>query len=319
MPVYHRGETVATRTAYGAALVALGEDKDVVVLDGDVGNSTGAGEFEKAYPERYFQLYIAEQQLIATAVGFAVRGWRPFAATFAAFLTRAHDFLRIAAIEGPPIHIAGSHCGVEIGPDGPSQMGLEDLAMMRALPGSTVLYPADATSAAQLTAATADLGGISYLRTTRGARPVLYEADEPFPIGGSKLWGEGFGEIATLVGAGVTVHECLAAADQLAHEGIPVRVLDLYSVKPIDRETLRRCAEATTLVVTVEDHRPEGGIGEAVAAQIVDLPCRLRQLAVRGVPGSDTPANSLHAAGISADRIAEAVREALRIGSDSAR
>jgi transketolase len=249
--------------------------------------------------------------MIATSVGFAVRGWRPYAATFAAFLSRAHDFLRMTAIDGPAIRLAGSHCGVEIGPDGPSQMGLEDLAMMRCLHGSTVLYPADANSAAKLTVAMNGLSGISYLRTTRGKYPVLYEPDEPFPIGGSKLWGDGPDDVATLIGAGVTLHECLEAAERLAHDGLPVRVLDLYSVKPIDAEALRRSASRTPLVVTVEDHRPEGGIGEAVAAELADLPCVLRRLAVRKLPSSDSPEHTLDDAGISARHIVRAVHEAV--------
>jgi transketolase len=308
-PAFEKDEEVGTRSAYGKALVALGEDPDVVVLDGEVGNSTGTQQFEKAYPERFVQMYIAEQQMIASAAGFAVRGWRVHAATFAAFLTRAHDFLRMASIDGPPMHLAGTHCGVEIGPDGPSQMGLEDLAMMRALHGSTVLYPADANSAAKLTVATNRLPGISYLRITRGSYPVLYGPDEQFPIGGSKLWGEGADDVATLIGAGVTLHECLRAARELAHDGLPVRVLDLYSVKPLDTHALRRCASQTPLVVTVEDHRPEGGIGEAVAAELTDVPCMIRRLAVRDVPGSDSPEHNLDAAGISARHIAQTVRE----------
>jgi len=318
-PTFEQGEEAGTRVAYGKALVALGADQDVVVLDGEVGNSTGTGQFEEAFPERFVQSYIAEQQMIASAAGFAVRGWRVHAATFAAFLSRAHDFLRMVSIDGPPIHLAGSHCGVEIGPDGPSQMGLEDLAMMRALHGSTVLYPADANSAAQLAVATNRLPGISYLRTTRGSYPVLYPSDEQFPIGGSKLWGEGADDVATLVGAGVTLHECLQAARELAHEGLPVRVLDLYSVKPIDAPALRRCAARTPLVVTVEDHRPEGGLGEAVAAELTDVPCLVRRLAVRDVPGSDTPERNLDAAGISARHIVRTVRETVtRATADSA-
>jgi transketolase len=281
------------------------------VLDGEVGNSTGAQQFEQAHPERYFQMYISEQQMIAAAVGFAVRGWRPYAATFAAFLSRAHDFLRMTAIEGPAIRLAGSHCGVEIGADGPSQMGLEDLAMMRALNGSTVLYPSDASSAAKLTVTMNRLPGISYLRTTRGAYPVLYRPEEAFPVGGSKLWGEGADDVATLVGAGVTLHECLKAATELAHDGLPVRVLDLYSIKPIDATALRACAAQTGLLVTVEDHRPEGGIGEAVAGAVSGIPCSLRRLAVEALPGSDSTERNLAAAGIDARAIATAVREAV--------
>jgi transketolase len=260
-------------------------------------------------------MYIAEQQLLASAVGLAVRGYRPYAATFAAFLTRAHDFLRMAAVSGTDLCIVGSHCGVEIGADGPSQMGLEDIAMLRSIHGSTVLYPSDATSAAALTLTMADLEGISYLRTTRGAYLVLYGPDEDFPVGGSKVWNEGPDDAVTLVAAGVTLHESLAAATDLASRGIPTRVIDLYSVKPLDAETLRRAAAETRLVVVVEDHHPEGGIGEAVAAVLAETPGRARfaHLAVRRLPGSTSTAESLEAAGISAERIAAAVHEQLAL------
>ena len=308
-PTYQTGEKVATRTAWGKALAALGEDPDVVVLDGEVGNSTGAQDFEKAHPERYFEMYISEQEMVAAAAGFAARGWRAYAGTFAAFLSRAHDFLRMIAIDGPALRLAGSHCGVEIGPDGPSQMGLEDLAMTRCLNGSTVLYPSDANSAAKLTVAMNRLPGISYLRTTRGKYPVIYEPEEQFPIGGSKLWGEGADDVATLVGAGVTLHECLKAAEELAHEGVPVRVLDLYSIKPVDASALRQCAQDTGLMITVEDHRPEGGIGETVAAVLSDIACPVRRLAVYSLPGSDSPAKTMDAAGISARHIVQTVRD----------
>jgi transketolase len=312
-PRFTVGAAVATRTAFGQALAALGVRTDVVVLDGEVGNSTDAETFQKAYPTRYFQMYIAEQQLLASAVGLAVRGYRPFAATFAAFVTRAHDFLRIAAISGVDLCVVGSHCGVEIGPDGPSQMGLEDLAMLRCVHGSTVLYPADATSAAALTLAMADLEGISYLRTTRGAYPVLYEPDEPFPVGGSKLWHEGPDDAVTLAAAGVTLHESLAAAEELAAHGIPTRVIDLYSVKPLDAATLLRAAAETRLIVAVEDHHPQGGIGEAAAAVLAETPARARfaHLAVRTLPGSTGTAAALDEAGISAAHIVAAVREQL--------
>jgi transketolase len=253
--------------------------------------------------------------MIASAVGLAVRGYRPFAATFAAFVTRAHDFLRIAAVSGADLCVVGSHCGVEIGADGPSQMGLEDIAMLRGVHGSTVLYPADATSAAALTFAMAELEGISYLRTTRGAYPVLYGADEPFPVGGSKVWREGSEDAVTLVAAGITLHESLAAAEDLAARGIPTRVVDLYSVKPLDAATLRRAAAETRLLVAVEDHHPEGGIGEAVAAVLAEAPGRARfaHLAVRTLPGSTGTAEALDAAGISAERIAATVREQLAL------
>jgi len=308
-PRFDLGEEIPTRKAYGQALAALGARPDVVALDGEVGNSTYSELFEKDHPDRFFQMYIAEQQMIATAVGLSVRGYRPFAATFAAFLTRAHDFLRMAAISQADLCIAGSHCGVEIGADGPSQMGLEDIAMMRAIQGSTVLYPSDATSAAALTLTMADLPGISYLRTTRGGYPVLYGPDERFPVGGCKVWGERPDDVVTLVGAGVTLHECLSAATELARQGIATRVVDLYSVKPIDAESLSRCAQQTRLLMVVEDHHPEGGIGEAVAAVLAKgrPGARFAHLAVDSLPGSASTTQALDAAGINAGHIVRAV------------
>ena len=230
---------------YGDALAAPGARRDVVAMDGEVSNSTYADQFAKEHPGRYFEMYIAEQQMVAAAVGFSVRGYRPFASTFAAFLTRAYDFIRMAAISQADISLAGSHAGVEIGADGPSQMALEDLAMLRAVHDSTVLYPSDATSTAALVRAMADRTGVSYLRTTRGAYPVLYDAAETFPIGGSKVVRSADDDQVTLIGAGVTLHACLAAADQLTEHGISARVIDLYSIKPIDTATLAAAAEAT--------------------------------------------------------------------------
>lgn len=310
LPRFRVGDEVATRVAFGKALVAVGARPDVVVLDAEVGNSTHAEDFAKAYPERYFETYIAEQQMIASAVGMAVRGYRPYAATFAAFLTRAHDFIRMAAISQISMALSGSHCGVEIGADGPSQMGVEDLAMMRSVHGSTVLYPADATCAAALTVAQADLDGISYLRTTRGAYPVLYGPDETFPIGGSKTLRASDDDRVTLIGAGITLHECLAAAEALAAEGIPARVLDLYSVKPVDAETLARAARDTGALVVAEDHHPEGGLGEAVLSALAERRASpaFVHLAVRDLPGSGTATELLDAAGISRTHIAEAAK-----------
>ncbi|PYC84718.1 transketolase [Streptomyces tateyamensis] len=312
-PRFAVGDEVATRSAFGKALVALGGGRpEVVALDAEVGNSTHSEDFAKAYPERFFQSYIAEQQMVATAVGMAVRGYRPYATTFAAFLTRAHDFIRMAAVSQITMALCGTHCGVEIGQDGPSQMGLEDLAMMRAVHGSTVLYPADAASAAALTIAMADLDGISYLRTTRGAYPVLYDPAEQFPVGGSKtLRGSGEADQVTLLGAGVTVHECLKAADELAEHGIAARVVDLYSVKPLDAETLVRAARETSGLVVAEDHHPQGGLGEAVLSALAaqgSCPAFVH-LAVRGLPASGTPAELLKAAGIDAGSIADAARK----------
>jgi transketolase len=312
MPRYTVGDKVATRKAYGDSLAALGARRDVVAMDGEVSNSTFADEFANKYPERYFEMYIAEQQLVAAAVGFSVRGYRPFASTFAAFFTRAYDFIRMAAISQANIRLVGSHAGVEIGADGPSQMALEDLAMMRAVQGSTVLYPSDATSTAALVQAMADQDGVVYMRTTRGAYPVLYAAGEAFPVGGARVLRHSDGDQVTLIGAGVTLHACLAAADQLQAEGISARVIDVYSVKPIDTETLTAAALATGgRLVVVEDHHPEGGLGSAVVDALTGAgPADLtvRHLAVSELPGSGTSEELLDAAGISAGHIAAAAR-----------
>ncbi|WP_261561742.1 transketolase [Frankia tisae] len=315
LPSYELGAKVATRRAYGQALAALGARTDVVALDAEVSNSTYSEDFGKAYPDRFFEIFIAEQQLVAAAVGLSVRGYVPFASTFAAFFSRAYDFIRMAAISQADIRLSGSHAGVEIGADGPSQMALEDLAMMRAVGGSTVLYPSDATSAAKLVEIMADLSGVSYLRTTRGAYPVLYGPDEPFAPGGSKVLRRSDGDTVTLIGAGVTLHQALAAADTLAAEGIAARVVDLYSVKPVDAATLLDAARATGgRIVVAEDHYPEGGLASAVLGALDDsgLPLSVRHLAVRSLPGSGTPEELLDAAGISAKHIVEAARDLLR-------
>jgi transketolase len=315
-PEYKTGEKVATRKAYGDALVALGaRDATVVALDGEVSNSTYAVEFARAYPERYFEMFIAEQQMVAAATGLSVRGYKAFASTFAAFLTRAYDFIRMGAVSGVDLRLAGSHAGVEIGADGPSQMALEDLAMMRAVQGSTVLYPADGTSTVALVAAMAGTRGISYLRLTRGSYPGLYPPGEAFTVGGSKVLRSGPADQVTLVGAGVTLHECLRAADLLADEGIAARVIDCYSVKPVDARTLAAAAAATAgRVVVAEDHHPEGGLGSAVTDALIaagqrDL--RLAHLAVREMPGSGTGEELLAASGIDAAHIADAARRLL--------
>ncbi|MFJ4466068.1 transketolase [Streptomyces sp. NPDC089424] len=311
LPRFDPGEEVATRDAYGKALAALGTGRgDVVALDGEVSDSTRAEAFAKEHPERFFECYIAEQQMVAAAVGISTRGWVPYASTFAAFLTRAYDFVRMASISGAGINLVGSHAGVAIGQDGPSQMGLEDLAMFRAVHGSTVLYPCDANQTARLVAAMADLDGIRYLRTSRGKNKVIYGPDEEFPVGGSKVLRSSATDRLTLVAAGVTVPEALAAADALDGEGVQVRVIDLYSVKPVDRSTLRQAAEDTGCLVTVEDHREEGGLGDAVLDAFLDgrpTP-RLVRLAVRTMPGSAAPDQQLHAAGIDADSITAAVQ-----------
>jgi transketolase len=315
LPSYDRGEKVATRKAYGEALAALGARPDIVAMDGEVSNSTYANLFAQAHPGRFFEMYIAEQQMVAAAVGMNVRGYRPFASSFAAFLTRAYDFIRMAAVSRASICLSGSHAGVEIGADGPSQMALEDLAMMRAVHGSTVLYPSDATSTAALVKAMADLDGISYIRTTRGGYPVLYEAGESFPVGGSKVLRSADDDQVTLIGAGVTLHACLAAADQLREEGISARVIDLYSVKPADSATLSAAAAATGgRLVVAEDHHPEGGLGSAVADALTGAghaELTMARLAVREMPGSGTTEELLAESGIDAGAIATAARRLL--------
>jgi len=312
LPTYVVGDKVATRVAFGAALAALAARPEVVVVDGEVGNSTHAEEFQKVCPERYFEIFIAEQQLVATAVGLAVRGYVPFASTFAAFFSRALDFIRMAGISEVSIRLVGTHAGVEIGEDGPSQMALEDLASLRAVHGSIILYPADAPSTVCLVAQMADTTGIVYLRATRGAYPVIYPADESFGIGGSKVhWARADDQVA-LIGAGVTLHECLAAAEELAASDIAVRVIDVYSVKPIDRDTLvEACRVTDSRLVVVEDHYPEGGIGSAVLEALADAsvpPLQVAHLAVSGLPTSGTPAELLDAAGISSRHIVDAAR-----------
>jgi transketolase len=317
LTVYETGTVVATRTAYGDALKALGAARpDVVALDGEVSNSTYAEYFAQAYPERFFEQYIAEEQLVGSAVGLQARGYKPFASTFAAFFSRAYDFIRMAAISRANIRLSGSHAGVSIGEDGPSQMALEDLAMMRAVFGSTVLYPCDANQTAKLVEAMADQSGIVYLRTTREKTPVIYDAGVEFPIGGSHVLRQSDHDQVTIVAAGITLHESLKAYDALKTEGISARVIDLYSIKPVDGAALHAAAQATSSrFVTVEDHWSEGGIGDAVLAAFAgderspagQAP-RVTKLAVQEMPGSGKPDELVDAAGISARHIVAAVK-----------
>jgi transketolase len=321
LPRYERGKKEATRKAYGEALAALGAARgDVVVLDGEVSNSTYADIFAKQSPDRYFEMYIAEQQMVAAAVGLQVRGWKPFASTFAAFWSRAYDFIRMAAISRANMCLCGSHAGVSIGEDGPSQMALEDIAALRAVWSSTVLYPCDANQTAALVAQMADREGIVYLRTTREKTPVIYDAGEDFPIGGSRVLRQSASDDVAIVAAGITVHEAIEAADRLEGEGIAARIIDLYSVKPIDEATLRTAARHCHAFVTVEDHWPEGGLGEAVlsvfAADEVRPP--VMKLAVREIPGSATPEEQLAAAGIDASAIVNAVHDMMAHASAEA-
>jgi transketolase len=313
LPTYEDG--IATRKAFGEALRALGEARtDVVALDGEVANSTHTEDLASVAPDRFVEMFIAEQAMVGSAVGMQVLGKVPFAATFGAFLTRAFDFVRMAAISRADIRLCGSHAGVSIGEDGPSQMALEDLAMFRAVHGSTVLYPADGTSTAKLVAAMADLAGVSYMRTTREKTAILYAADEEFPIGGSKTVARSADDRVTLVGAGITVHECIAAADALAGEGVAARVVDCYSVKPIDADALRAALAETGLLVVVEDHWIEGGLGDAVLEAVAaggQLSGRVVKIGVTEMPGSGSPEELRDWAGISAERIAERVRSEL--------
>ena len=313
LPTWELGDSEATRNAYGKALKAIGAAReDVVAMDGEVSNSTKSEEFAEAYPDRYFEMFIAEQQMIAAAVGMSVRKRVPFASTFAAFLSRAYDFIRMAAISGANLRLSGSHAGVSIGEDGPSQMALEDLAMMRAVHGSTVLHPSDANQTAKLVAEMADTDGISFLRTLRPSTPVIYGPDEEFPIGGSKVVRSSNDDQVTVVAAGITVHNAIEACEQLRREGANVRLIDAYSVKPIDADTLRLAVRATGgRLVVAEDHWPEGGLGEAVLSALAaegDEGLRFKHLAVKIMPGSGSPDELMDAAGINANHIAEAVR-----------
>jgi len=304
---------IATRKAFGEALAWLAATyPDVVVLDGEVGNSTYTEDAAAAVPERFFQMYIAEQCMVGVQTGLQALGKTAFAATFGAFLTRAADQIRMGVISRANLRLCGSHAGVSIGEDGPSQMAIEDLAMFRALGSSTVLYPSDGNSAVALTAEMARLDGISYLRSTREATPKIYEASEGFPVGGSKTLVETDHDDVTLVGAGVTLHEALAAHDILGAEGITARVIDCYSVKPIDRDTLRRALGDTGAIVVVEDHRVEGGLGDAVLDALAEtgpLHGRIAKLGVTGIPGSATPEELRAWAGIDAAAIAHRARD----------
>jgi transketolase len=314
LPRWELGEEVATRTAYGEALAALGRRRgDVVALDGEVSNSTLSELFAKAHPDRYLEMFIAEQQMIAAAVGVQVRGWVPFASTFAAFMSRAYDFIRMAAISRANLRLSGSHSGVSIGEDGPSQMALEDLAAFRAVHGSAVLHPSDANQVPPLVAQMADRAGISYMRTLRGKTPVRTAPDEDVRIGGSRLVRSSAEDEVTVVACGITVDEAERDAEQLAGDGVNLRVLDCYSIKPIDAEALAAAASETKAIVTVEDHWPEGGLGEAVLSALADRPERppVLRLAVREMPMSGTPAELLNAAGIDAEAITGAVRTQL--------
>jgi len=313
-PTYEPGARVATRQAYGTALAKLGEViPGLTVVDGDTKNSTFAEKFALAHPDRYLEGFIAEQNMIGAAVGLSACGRIPFVSTFAAFQTRAFDHIRMAAISRANLKIAGSHCGVSIGPDGPSQMGLEDLAMMRAVPGSAVLYPAEAVATERLVEAMARTPGIQYIRLSRPKTPILYGADEEFPIGGSKVLRSSAQDVLTIVGAGVTLFEALKAHDRLLAEGVHVRIIDAYSVKPIDASGLVAAARDTGgRVLVVEDHYFDGGLGDAVLNALAAEPARVSKLAVCDVPRSGQPEELLRLFGIDADAIVARAHEMVR-------
>ena len=312
-PGYQLGDQVATREAYGTALAALGAiDKRIVALDADVKNSTFSEKFQKAFPDRFYETYIAEQAMVGAAMGLASRGAIPFPSTFACFLSRASDFVRMAGISNLNVKLAGSHAGVSIGEDGPSQMALEDLATMRAVPTCTVLYPCDAVSAERLLALAAATPGPAYLRTSRPKTPVIYSQGEQFVVGGSKTLRQSAADQVTVVAAGVTVFEALKAHDELAKQGIAIRVIDAYSVQPIDRDGLVTAGRATAgRIITVEDHYPHGGLGDAVSEGVWDQGFRVERLAVREVPRSGTPEELIERFGISANSICVAVKSLL--------
>ena len=307
---YKAGDSVATREAFGNALVRIGEaDLRVVAMDGDTKNSTYSDKFCKKFPDRFTECFIAEQNMVGVATGFAARGKVPFASTFACFLTRAFDQIRVAGISMANLKLVGSHVGVSIGEDGPSQMGLEDLAMMRAVAGSVVLYPSDAVSAERLVEQMAMHKGIAYLRTSRPKTPLLYGNEAQFPIGGAKVLRQSDSDKVTVVAAGITVHEALKAADTLKGEGINIAVIDAYSVKPLAKAVIQGSARKSgNLVITVEDHYAEGGLGDAVAGELSTEGVKVHKLAVRELPHSGKPEELIAKYGIDAGAIMKQVK-----------
>jgi transketolase len=307
---YPSDRPVATRKAYGNALARIyAQFPNMVGLDGEVSNSTYAEIFKEAHPDRFFEMYIAEQNMVGAALGLSRRGKIPFVSTFAAFFTRAFDQIRMAQYSDPNIKFVGSHGGVSIGEDGPSQMGLEDIAMFRAILNSVVLYPSDAISTEKLAEEAAKHEGVVYIRTTRKETPILYRLEDEFPIGGSKVLRRDDKDIATVIGAGITLHEALEAYEALREERILIRVIDLYSIKPIDEKALRQAISGTKSIITVEDHYPEGGLGEAVKSALTPCPVPVYSLAVRKKPKSGKPQELLDYEEISRKGIVKKIRE----------
>ncbi|MEK7781457.1 MAG: transketolase [Verrucomicrobiota bacterium] len=307
---YNMGDLIATREAYGAALLRIGEaNRAVVAMDGDTKNSTYSERFFKKFPERFTECFIAEQNLVAVAIGFGTRGKVPFASTFATFFTRAFDQIRVAGISSANLKLVGSHVGVSIGEDGPSQMALEDLAMMRAVSGSVVFYPSDAVSTEKLLETMAQTRGLFFMRTSRPKTPVIYSNEDKFPIGGAKIVRQNDGDKVTVVGAGVTLHEAIKAADLLAQEGIGITVVDAYCIKPLGKAAIKAAAARTNnIVVTVEDHYAEGGLGDAVAGELSCDGVKVHKLAVRELPRSGKAEELLAKFGIDAAEIVKKVK-----------
>ena len=309
---YKKGDLIATRKVYGESLVSLfHDDSPLVVLDGEVSNSTYSEIFKKKYPERFFEMYIAEQNMTGVALGLSKRGKIPFASTFAAFWSRAHDQIRMASYSNANIKLVGSHAGVSIGQDGPSQMGLEDIALFRSINGSTVLYPSDGVSCHKLVIEAAKTSGIVYLRTTRMETPVIYDNNEEFPVGGSKTLKSSGNDKVCLVGAGITVHEALSAYDELLKDGINIRVIDSYSVKPIDCATLEKAAGEIGQIIVAEDHYPEGGIADVVRSCLSETGAKIYSLSVTKRPRSGKPEELLSFEEIDSKAIVKKVKEVL--------
>jgi transketolase len=309
-PYYEKGKKVPTRNAYGTALMRIfPRFPDLVVLDAEVSNSTKTEIFGEKYPDRFFEMFIAEQNMVGTAVGLSARGKLPFVSTFAAFFTRAYDQIRMSQYSNANIKFCGSHAGVSIGEDGPSQMGLEDIAMFRSVLNSVVLYPSDAVSAEKLIEEMASHKGISYIRTTRGETPVIYDPSETFSIGGSKVLRSSHNDAFTVIGAGITLHEALGAYDKLKKQEIAIRVIDLYSIKPVDTATLEAAALETKGLIVVEDHHREGGIAEAVRSALPENRVPVHSLAVTKIPMSGKPEELLDFEGISRKAIVKKIKE----------
>jgi len=310
--LYLTDRPVATRKAYGNALARLfPKFPDMVVLDAEVSNSTHTDIFKEKYPDWFFEMYIAEQNMVGTALGFSCRGKIPFVSTFAAFFTRAFDQIRMCQYSDANIKFVGSHAGVSVGEDGSSQMGLEDIAMFRTVLNSVVLYPSDAVSTEKLVEEAAKHKGMIYIRTTRKETPIIYKTNEDFPIGGSKVVRQSNSDVITIAAAGVTLHEAISAYEDLKKEGIFIRVIDLYSIKPIDRATLKKAGSITNAIIVVEDHYLEGGIGEAVRTALSEFDIPVHSLSVQKMPKSGKPAELLEYEGISRNAIIKKVKELL--------